>query len=69
MSTGDSRLRQADVPTAAAALRRSAKARATERPCWRADLRRCEDDDGDEEEVPGAHGARRRADAGEHDTA
>jgi RNA recognition motif-containing protein len=28
-----------------------------------------EDDDGDEEEVPGAHGARRRADAGEHDTA
>jgi hypothetical protein len=28
-----------------------------------------EDDDGDEEEVPGAHGARRRADAGEPDTA
>ena len=28
-----------------------------------------EDDDGDEEEVHGAHGARRRADAGEHDTA
>ena len=27
------------------------------------------DDDGDEEEVRGAHGARRRADAGEHDTA
>jgi hypothetical protein len=27
------------------------------------------DEDGDEEEVRGAHGARRRADAGEHDTA
>jgi RNA recognition motif-containing protein len=28
-----------------------------------------EDDDGDEEEERGAHGERRRADAGEHDTA